>query len=74
MSTELPSPTITTDSGKEVVTWSCKCGRQLGPFSAQRSWNIHGKIICGECAQNEDPGYQEWLRYEQEIIKCIQEA
>lgn len=70
---EFPEPTITKDAGKQVKTWSCACGRQLGLFSAWRSWNLHGKIICGECAQVESEKYQEWVR-EQEIIKGTQEA
>lgn len=60
--TQTPLPIITIESGNEVHSWSCKCGRKLGPFSAQRSWEIHGEIICGECAQRNDPVYQEWLR------------
>lgn len=71
MSSELPLPIITTEEvrfsrteidTKTVHTWTCsKCGRSLGPFSAERSWRIHGKIICGKCAQNENPVYQAWL-------------
>ncbi len=80
---KLPIPIITTEEirfsrtnieSKTVHSWSCtKCGRKLGKFSAQRSWDTHGKIICGGCAQKEDPVYQEWLK-EKEMIKCMQWA
>jgi len=82
MSAQLPPPTTTTEEvrfsrteidKKLVHSWFCKCGNQLGKFSAERSWELYGKIICGECAQKEDESYQEWLR-EQEMIKCMQEA
>lgn len=47
---------------EQIITYHCKkCNRELGEFSASRSLEIHGKIICGSCAQNENPSYQEWL-------------
>lgn len=57
-----PYPEIRTEQGKTVKTWRCECGQEIGEFSAWRMWTIHGKIICGECAQKEDPEYQEYLK------------
>ncbi len=45
--------------------------RELGEFSAMRSLENHGRIICGDCAQKENPVYQEWLE-DQKRIKEIQ--
>jgi hypothetical protein len=74
MSSEMPHPTITIEQGKQVFTWNCcKCNQPLGQFSAQRSIDLHGVILCGECAQKENPVYQEWVR-EQEMLKFMQEA
>lgn len=70
MSAQLPPSTITTEEvrfsrteieKKPVHSWFCECGNQLGKFSAERSWELYGKIICGECAQKEDLEYQKWL-------------
>lgn len=77
MSSEIPSPIITKEkvmSGMEitVLTWHCcKCSKPIGEFSAMRAMEIHGKIICGGCAQRENPAYQEWLE-DQKRIKEMQ--
>jgi hypothetical protein len=39
-----------------------KCGFMLGEFSAIRGIKIHGKIICGDCAQKANPEYHAWLK------------
>lgn len=46
----------------DVLFWTCSCGRELGEFSARRSLELHGKIICPDCAQAKNPEYQEWLK------------
>lgn len=58
MSSELssfPPPEIHHDSGKLVKSWHCACGRELGEFSARRTWEVHGMIVCGECWVKEHP-------------------
>lgn len=68
MDAETQSPTKKPDG---TVIYHCEdCEkhnqppRELGPFSAQRSLDLYGRVICGECAQRIDPRYQEWLRDE----------
>ena len=39
-----------------------KCGFSLGEGSATRSLELHGKVICPDCAQKANPVYQEWLK------------
>jgi hypothetical protein len=50
------------NSTVDVFYWTCACGRELGEGSAVRSWELHEKIICPECAQKANPVYQEWLK------------
>lgn len=58
MSAELknfPPPTIHKEQGKTVKTWHCSCGQELGEFSARRTWELHGQIVCGEYWVKEHP-------------------
>lgn len=68
MSAEIPLPIITKEKVMagmeiEVLTWHCcQCSKPIGEFSAMRSMENHGRIICGDCAQKENPVYQEYLK------------
>lgn len=59
----------------EIITYYCedcekngKPPQPLGEFSATRSMQLHGRIICGDCAQRANPVYQEWKREMQEAV------
>lgn len=74
---QLPQPIIkkvkeSATKTVDVPVWPCSCGRELGRFSALRSLELHGKIICPECAQRENPVYQEWLKSPEGILYKLQ--
>jgi len=46
-----------------------KCGFMLGEFSAIRGIELHGKIICGDCAQKANPEYHAWLKEKKSMEK-----
>lgn len=48
-----PDPIATNVKGEIVLTWFCQCGNPLGEFSAQRAWDLHGRIVCGDCMKRE---------------------
>ena len=59
----------------EIITYYCedckkhdKIPQEIGEFSATRSMQLHGRIICGDCAQRANPVYQEWKREMEEVV------
>lgn len=65
-----PDPEVQKIQGKIVKTWRCKCGQHIGEFSAWRAWEIHGKIIYGECTQEANPEYKEYLNERKKLTMC----
>jgi formylmethanofuran dehydrogenase subunit E len=43
------------------ISFRCEdCNRSLGETYAERGLLLHGKVICGDCAQEANPEYHKW--------------
>jgi hypothetical protein len=60
----------------DIITYNGgECGFGLGEFSAIRSLELHGRILCGECAQKEKgSAYMEWLEDQKQLKEMQAEA
>jgi hypothetical protein len=53
-----------------VKSYPCKyCGFLLGEDYKNRALELHSIIICGDCAQERNPEYHEFMK--QERLSCL---